>query len=282
MNFLDKVKNFFYEEEDEVVEQKTVPKKSEKKHIEINKEEEKIERKRNEKNNLTERELFDVERTFNFPMDLDENIFDKEEQKKEEPQKNQYSASYSLNSFRKKEKTEVYRPEPKKEVKKFKPTPVISPVYGVLNKDYQINDVENLSKTKEFNLDKKIVDFDSVRNKAYKELDDEIEKTFTKNRDIFYNLDEDDEIKEEAKVDDEDIKIDEDTHVLDDVVISYNVEEEKEEEIKPKKEEKITRSKKNKDVAKIEEDYDEDEEEDLFSLIDNMYKSEDDEDEEDE
>ena len=282
MNFLDKVKNFFYEEEDEVVEQKTVPKKSEKKHIEINKEEEKIERKRNEKNNLTERELFDVERTFNFPMDLDENIFDKEEQKKEEPQKNQYSASYSLNSFRKKEKTEFYRPEPKKEVKKFKPTPVISPVYGVLNKDYQINDVENLSKTKEFNLDKKIVDFDSVRNKAYKELDDEIEKTFTKNRDIFYNLDEDDEIKEEAKVDDEDIKIDEDTHVLDDVVISYNVEEEKEEEIKPKKEEKITRSKKNKDVAKIEEDYDEDEEEDLFSLIDNMYKSEDDEDEEDE
>ena len=282
MNFLDKVKNFFYEEEDEVVEQKTVPKKSEKKHIEINKEEEKIERKRNEKNNLTERELFDVERTFNFPMDLDENIFDKEEQKKEETQKNQYSASYSLNSFRKKEKTEVYRPEPKKEVKKFKPTPVISPVYGVLNKDYQINDVENLSKTKEFNLDKKIVDFDSVRNKAYKELDDEIEKTFTKNRDIFYNLDEDDEIKEGAKVDDEDIKIDEDTHVLDDVVISYNVEEEKEEEIKPKKEEKITRSKKNKDVAKIEEDYDEEEEEDLFSLIDNMYKSEDEEDEEDE
>lgn len=278
MNFLDKVKNFFYEEEDEVVEQKTVPKKSEKKHIEINKEE-KIERKRNEKNNLTERELFDVERTFNFPMDLDENIFDKEEQKKEEPQKNQYGSSYSLNSFRKKEKTEVYRPEPKKEVKKFKPTPVISPVYGVLNKDYQINDVENLSKTKEFNLDKKIVDFDSVRNKAYKELDDEIEKTFTKNRDIFYNLEEDDEIKEEVKVDDENIKIDEDTHVFDDVVISYNVEEEKEEEIKPKKEEKITRSKKNKDVAKIEEDYDEDEEEDLFSLIDNMYKSEDEEDE---
>ena len=61
------------------------------------------------------------------------------------------------------------------EPKKFKPTPVISPVYGILDVDYKVDDVENISRTKEFSFEKRVVDYDSVRNKAYKELDDEIE-----------------------------------------------------------------------------------------------------------
>ena len=65
------------------------------------------------------------------------------------------------------EKTTVETNEPKK----FRPSPVVSPVYGILDKNYTVDDVvdSNLSKTKEFSLEKKVVDFDTVRNKAYKE-----------------------------------------------------------------------------------------------------------------
>ena len=70
---------------------------------------------------------------------------------------------------------------PKKEVvvekPKFKPTPVISPVYGILDKNYRKDEV--IEKTEENSTMKrpsKKVDFETVRKKAFGNLVDEIKE----------------------------------------------------------------------------------------------------------
>ena len=67
MGFINKIKNFFYDEEE--VEEEVTPKKVEqvkkKKHV--------IEDDREEQ--VSERELFRSERTFNFPVDVEEEDF---------------------------------------------------------------------------------------------------------------------------------------------------------------------------------------------------------------
>ncbi len=314
MSFMNKVKNFFYEDVEEEVEEheekkkfnpfKKEPKDDIQEHIE-----EKKEVKQVVNNDLSERELFRAERTFNFPMDLGDEIFDNEEPKHEEkkaevpyvkpePVREQtYTRSIYHN---------ISKEEPKREGRKqFKPSPVISPVYGVLDKNYTVDDVVEADKTKEFSFDKKMVDFDSVRNKAYKELDEELEKTM--NNDIFYNLDEQmPELKED---------IEEDLHVEEpSVIITYDeieepVMEAEEVEFKePEVEEPVTktpvivpeededddiapdvkievpkRTRRSKTVTSVIEETekkDKEEKEDLFNLIDNMYNEDEEEDEE--
>lgn len=310
MSFMNKVKNFFYEDVEEEVEETRVeePKKKFnpfKKEPKIEEEtpvvveEPKVDVKQEANNDLSERELFKAERTFNFPMDMGDEIFDKEEEKEEvkvetpvrrEPVREQtYTRSIYHNISREEPKQE----EPKK---KFRPSPVISPVYGILDKNYTVDDVVDADKTKEFSLDKKIVDYDSVRNRAYKDIDDELEKTM--NNDIFYNLDEEDNTPLEDELHSEEPS----------VIITYDeieetpVVEAKEVEFKETKEEipeeetpiseaevpeeddddiapdvKIETPKKRS--KKVKEDKKE-EKEDLFNLIDNMYNE--DEEEEDE
>ena len=66
----------------------------------------------------------------------------------------------------------------KEEVKfkqKFKPTPVISPVYGVLDKNYKKDEVREKSEEHfEMRRPSKKVDFETVRKKAFGNLSDEI------------------------------------------------------------------------------------------------------------
>ena len=326
MSFINKVKNFFYEdveEDDDEFEAREALKREEK----IRRREEK-EKKRFEleekhskpivqeaNNDLSERELFKSEKTFNFPMDIDDDIFEitetmpieKEETRKQvKEEKNIYARptrSVTATSTRTtyKEESKVNNDEPKR----FHPSPVVSPVYGILDKNYTVDDVvdKNLSKTKEFSLEKKTVDFDSVRNKAYKELDEEIEKTLTGNKDIFYNL-EDEEKKEENTGDIDDFieeSYDKNENFDDEVKITYEGEEESKEEIeeakpvsnddeeeeeddinfeKPDVEIPSSKEKKKRKTKNVETE-EENEKEDLFNLIDNMYNEEDDEEEED-
>ena len=274
MGIFDKVKNFFYEDvEDETVEEPRVIKKEKEPIKEEKKKEEPV------NNDISEMELFKSERTFNFPMDLGDDIFDEEKEepvvtkKKEEVKKeysresrNLYSSSYSGISKAK------LTAEPKdEEQKKFRPTPVVSPVYGILDKNYTVEDVvdKNLSKTKEFSLEKKTVDFDTVRNRAYKELDEEIEKTLTGSKDIFFNLDEDNKETEEENDDFDEEK---------EVVITYDeeVKSNEEDSIEPDIEIPVV---KRKSKTKVKEKDSKEEKEDLFNLIDNMYKDDDEEEE---
>ena len=63
------------------------------------------------------------------------------------------------------------------EKKVFKPTPIISPVYGILDKNYHKEDIvsrDEVIARKESNVESSI---DLVRNKAYGTLEDELEDT---------------------------------------------------------------------------------------------------------
>ena len=78
----------------------------------------------------------------------------------------------------KEEKKEIYKEayaskkaEPKKH---FEPTPIISPVYGVLDKNYKKDDIVDRS---ERPVSHKDMTVDDVRNKAYGTLEDELENT---------------------------------------------------------------------------------------------------------
>ena len=209
MSFMNKVKNFFYEDVEEEIEEvkheepkkKFNPFKKEPKteEVEVNYVEEKPKEVKQEANNdLSERELFKAERTFNFPMDLGDEIFDKEEEEvpKEEPKVETpvYTRSEPVkDTYTRSVYHNISREEPRKEEKKrFKPSPVISPVYGILDKNYTVDDVVDVDKTKEFSFDK------------------ELEKTM--NNDIFYNLD--DEEKKEEK---EELQVEEPS-----VIITYD------------------------------------------------------------
>lgn len=71
---------------------------------------------------------------------------------------------------------ELYK-EKKQEVKKFKATPIISPIYGILDKNYISSDVENYKgENLEEKRHSKNVDFDSVRKKAYGNLSKELKE----------------------------------------------------------------------------------------------------------
>lgn len=69
--------------------------------------------------------------------------------------------------------------EPEKTEKKvFKPTPIISPVYGILDKNYHKEDIKlrnNYSSNAYYNH--KDVSIDDVRKKAYGTLEDDLEVT---------------------------------------------------------------------------------------------------------
>ena len=71
---------------------------------------------------------------------------------------------------------ELYpKKEEVKEKPKFKPTPVISPVYGVLDKNYRKDEVrEKAEENFEMKRPSKKVDFESVRKKAFGNLSDDI------------------------------------------------------------------------------------------------------------
>lgn len=107
------------------------------------------------------------EKKFSFPIDFEEevtlsrvanrNILNVEKEPSKKP-------------------VELY---PKKEVvqekTKFKPTPVISPVYGILDKNYKKEEVrEKAEENVEMRRPSKKVDFETVRKKAFGNLSDDI------------------------------------------------------------------------------------------------------------
>lgn len=284
MGFMDKLKEFFYDEEeiDEGETQKKAKQPEKKVHRSIIKEEKEI----------PERELFKAERTFNFPMDMDDEPdfvpvkssikHSKEENNTSEPQK------ISREMKREKSNAQVSRPysaniekkEEKKEEKKFKPTPIISPIYGIVDGSVLTkNESSSITSTRDFSVTKKI-DFDTVRKKAYGDIHADDEEN--ENKGLFFNL-----VDEDKKEIDDEIEESTNINEEDDIKITYNdidydSEEEKEnEEIEVPK---ITRLRKNKKKEIEESDEDailsETKEQDLFNLIDNMYNSEEDDEEE--
>ena len=121
-------------------------------------------------NTVSERELFKSENTFPFPE------FDEEEFSTSMSRQQRQKSPTNVLEYEKKKKTErkfdlgrYERIETREvvEKKKFKPSPIISPVYGILNEDYKIEDIKDKTEVNNSNT----LDFSSVRKKAFGEIE---------------------------------------------------------------------------------------------------------------
>jgi hypothetical protein len=189
MGLFGKIKNIFYDEE--IVDVPEEPKSVEKPKIEEVKVEKKVEPIKRETPVInttptySEREIFTREttNTFKFPMLDEEGV---------KPARTRVNALESARMEKKKEETEKARTDKYKDLFKentttsskpdriFKPSPVISPVYGVLDKNYTREEIierqENITRT----TNPKDMNYDAVRRKAYGTLEDELESTLSK------------------------------------------------------------------------------------------------------
>ena len=129
------------------------------------------------------------------PIFFDDNDFETLEKPKVEPKVEEVKPTL---------KTDAYKGAPKKEEKKaFVPSPIISPVYGVLDKNYHKEDITSRNdRDNEYTLSSKDMTIDDVRRKAYGTLEDDLENTlFGKNSILFSDIKE--EPKEEIDIFDE-------------------------------------------------------------------------------
>ena len=158
MGLFNKIKGILFEEvEDDEVVDTPKPKASEVKkpiaeRIEPQKREEvvintppKVEVPKEVKHDqINERDLFKSDNTFPF-QEFDEKEFESMSRVNKPKQttnvleyekKKKIEKKYDLGRYERVEKTEVV------ERKKFKPSPIISPVYGILNEDYKPEDIK--------------------------------------------------------------------------------------------------------------------------------------------
>lgn len=130
--------------------------------------------------------------SFKFPMDLSDNDFIETRSRQSihggertrvplkpkvevQPKKEVTSVA----SRKEAKVSELYKEkkEEKKEERHFKATPIISPIYGVLDQNYTSGDIEkNKGDNLEHHRHSKNVDFDSVRKKAYGNITKEIKE----------------------------------------------------------------------------------------------------------
>ena len=183
MGVFSKLKNIIYDEEyidepeaeikkvDKVVKKEVEEAKPRVEEIKITREEpkrEEIKRVVEEpksSNDFSERELFRSERTFNFTeFDDDEEL---------PPRRNVLSPEPKVAK-----RVEVQKPAIPEQPKIFKPSPVISPIYGILDKDYKKDEVVSKTvKEEKIVIKDSATTYDTVRRKAYGTLEDELEDT---------------------------------------------------------------------------------------------------------
>lgn len=300
MGLLNKLKDVLFEVEEVEIpaeeEEKVVTKKAVVPNKELGKRKDAVKMTFDGEDDIvSDRELFKAEPTFNFPV-FDEKEFEvvkKEEPKPpleleatkeiktrvmnrntnydtyepierrtkvlpKEPIKKEVSRDYDYKEIRKSK--EVTR----NETRKFTPSPVISPVYGVLDKNYKKEDIVLR------NDDVKTIDVDSVRKKAFGTLEEDIEKTLSTSASGFYEQTResrkslDDFLVESAE---EVIPVSKKEEPIMDLP-SFNIEEPV--KLKEEKLEVIEEAPKRSFEEKLE---DETLENDLFDLIDSMYET---------
>ena len=289
-NRLSKMKSFLFDEEDQ---EEKVPVKKSKKEKEIFKPKKVEEVEEVEElyiNDISDEPLAEelksrttkIEKEFDFP-EFDDDDFMVAEKKPEpiiKPEKEEPKPIPLYQGSKRKE-----------EFKRFKPSPIISPIYGLL--DEEGNTVKEDRSDSSYNDD---ISLDDVRKKAYGPVQDDIEDTLkklsTKTIEEAEKEMEQEElsrsknkvVKEEVtSISDEDIKVelenddDDDDMILPSVnfkEIDVDKESKSSKKEKHKKEEPAVEEQPSED----EDDDDETKEQDLFNLIDTMYQENGDED----
>lgn len=298
MGVFDKLKNVFFEEEYVEVEEPIKKPKKEKptiaKKIDLPEmpkiKEEKTSREREieeevvervERRGVSERDLRKSDNSFKFPMTFEEEDFtvDSEPPRKEKNTLEKPHHSYDTGYGGKREDTSyktdftssgLYEGgDYKKEQKVFRPTPIISPIYGILDKNYKKEEIVQKKEVRLTSASSKKMDLDSVREKAYGDLASDITASM---------MDEVNE-KEDADIDtslydlnDTDspvvsnVTVGDAEEYFNDLGLEYNI------DYKDHNKEKATgrRSTKNKEIEDVEESSGV--EDSLFDLIDSMYQ----------
>lgn len=210
-------------------------------------------------NEVNEKDLYKSEPTFPFPLAFDE-----------EPVPSRSKNNATVKSMEKPKKTkekikkEIEKLDEKPVVKErnstpFRPSPVISPVYGILDKNYKKEDLVEKNRRNNHKID-----IDKVREKAF---GDNLKASDLQSEDIF-TVTEDGKTVDELLIDTLSINLD-------------NMKEEKKVAPKNNKTDKIidnidTLKKEEVKEEKKDENIEEDTlETDLFNLIDSMYEKKD-------
>lgn len=197
MGFLDKIKDLFSDEE-EVIETKEVEVEEREEHKlptfmrkKIEEEEKKIEEVKEEpirrevnRDSISDRDTLrsrTVNNNFSFPIEMDEPDYF------ETPRYGNQNVLVKKKEEEKKASLYSKKDEPKP--KRFKPTPVISPVYGVLDKNYTKDEVKVQDESAyEIQRSSKKVDFETVRNKAFGSLTDDIRDNLCENCELYQEV----------------------------------------------------------------------------------------------
>lgn len=300
MGLFGKIKNIFYDEEIVEVPEPEVKKEEKPKIEEVRipkKEEPKVEEP-SVKPIYTEREIFKTENTFKFPILDDEddepiktrsrvNALELERNKKTEVKENKFEkfGDRFNDRFGGNNKNVSERNNPPEKV--FKPSPIISPVYGILDENYTKEELKERQKKYEEPIKHKTseMNYDSVRRKAYGTLEDELENTLSnigeKHEEITKTLDEVENIVEDknAKSIEELLSEIEGNHNVSigeiEELIKDKIEEDEDkhrEEIKTFINRDLEEENKEEKRITKEDLTDKTLEHDLFNLIDSMYE----------
>lgn len=281
---LSKMKNFLFD--DEEVEEEVVKKPKKKEHDKKNDKKEVVEPKK--KNVIKEPEfddyLYDISDVKSETVEVPTiSRTEKTEFKMPEFNDDDFMVPSNKKPVVEEKKTPVYEEKPvlyqgsrkrKEETKKFKPSPIISPIYGLLDED------GNMKKTDSKSSDtpskkREDITIEDIRKKAYGTLDEEYENTMSRLSKKTIEEAEAEMEKEEEKPKEKASKamvsykkkIDEES---DDDMILPNVNFK---EIDIDKERSVT-PKREKVVSKEDNDDEDTKEQDLFNLIDTIYSGE--------
>ncbi len=253
MKIIDKIKNFFYDEEEVIIPDSLTKKEEIKKEENTKDESKKEETEINVDEVISERELFKSDPTFKFPIIFEDDDF------VEEKRKNQSMNVLDVENNKRKEIKEIS--------KKFEPSPIISPIYGVLDKNYKKEEISNKKNDIIYiKNEQEKIDLDSVIKKAYgnyKKLDEMENKNNKKENqkikdkvidttiDLFKNIDDEEQTEEENN---------EETNINFDVDIEF--------------ENNYNFSSKEEKDKNIDDLLEKTNEHDFYSLVDSMYKDE--------
>lgn len=322
MGLFDKLKNVFFEEEEVEVIEKEEPRErvsvAKKIDVEVKKKDEikKEEKLDIELSNTMEFEKKDEdksEKDFKFPIGFDDKDFEVEKTMEifsrnkeidlpdnvdkisDEPPMEKEEIPIEYEPIQYQEKKEVKEPvkvehrlyvgkEEQQSKATFTPSPIISPIYGILNKNYKKEEIVTKTEKKSVMVDNKKDSLDLIREKAYGDLardisasieeeviDNKTENTKKEKEDLLYDLSEDS--SPTVKV----VTVGDAEEYFNDLGLEYNVDYkvEKEEDKKEKDKKEKDEEPKQEKRTRIEKNEEKDEDDkNLFDLIDAMYDDE--------
>lgn len=257
MGLFDKLKNVFFEESEEEVEEEKVARKikspepiAKKEVLEtltIEEEKEELKEKEEEKFAVPfEDSDFEIEKTIEFEEPVKEVVTEK----KEEP-RILYGEEVKVEPKRR----GLYEMEYEEKKSTFSPSPIISPIFGVLNKNYSKDEIVHRNEVRLSQTSNKKADIDRIREKVLVKPE-EPKANFSVKPGIYDLNEESPTIKE--------ITLGDAEEYFNDLGLEYNVDYKVEEE-KSKDVEFKSRSEKNRNLS-------EEEDKNLFDLINSIYQ----------